>query len=239
MARLPSRAPGWRAGTCSPCTSPARTGSPAPTRPTSPRSGSWSSPSAGPHHQILGDDVSEALAGVRVGAETRFQRPAGLCRGRARCLTRNRLWGNTTSAAQEEESVANSRRSAQGDQGQRESGVGAARRGGRAGARRPRGAGGGGRRRAAPGSRTPSSPRPGPSSWPARTRCSPAPDLIVKVKEPIAAEYHRFREGQQLFTYLHLAADKPLTEFLMDNGSTPSPTRRCRPPTASCRCSPR
>jgi alanine dehydrogenase len=41
-------------------------------------------------------------------------------------------------------------------------------------------------------------------------------DLIVKVKEPIAAEYHRFREGQQLFTYLHLAADKPLTEFLMD-----------------------
>jgi alanine dehydrogenase len=41
-------------------------------------------------------------------------------------------------------------------------------------------------------------------------------DLIVKVKEPIAAEYHRFREGQQLFTYLHLAADKPLTEFLME-----------------------
>jgi alanine dehydrogenase len=41
-------------------------------------------------------------------------------------------------------------------------------------------------------------------------------DLIVKVKEPIAAEYHRFREGQQLFTYLHLAADKPLTEFLIE-----------------------
>jgi len=41
-------------------------------------------------------------------------------------------------------------------------------------------------------------------------------DLIVKVKEPVAAEYHRFREGQQLFTYLHLAADKPLTEFLME-----------------------
>lgn len=36
-------------------------------------------------------------------------------------------------------------------------------------------------------------------------------DLIVKVKEPIPAEYHRFREGQQLFTYLHLAADKQLT----------------------------
>jgi alanine dehydrogenase len=41
-------------------------------------------------------------------------------------------------------------------------------------------------------------------------------DLIVKVKEPIAAEYHRFRPGQQLFTYLHLAADKPLTEFLIE-----------------------
>ncbi len=41
-------------------------------------------------------------------------------------------------------------------------------------------------------------------------------DLIVKVKEPIPAEYHRFREGQQLFTYLHLAADRELTEFLID-----------------------
>src|ERR1700754_4128003 len=41
-------------------------------------------------------------------------------------------------------------------------------------------------------------------------------DLIVKVKEPISAEYDRFREGQQLFTYLHLAADRGLTEFLAD-----------------------
>jgi alanine dehydrogenase len=41
-------------------------------------------------------------------------------------------------------------------------------------------------------------------------------DLIVKVKEPVPAEYHRFREGQQLFTYLHLAADRGLTEFLAD-----------------------
>ncbi len=43
-----------------------------------------------------------------------------------------------------------------------------------------------------------------------------AADLIVKVKEPIPAEYHRFRSGQELFTYLHLAADRPLTEFLLD-----------------------
>ncbi|MDN5770652.1 MAG: alanine dehydrogenase [Microlunatus sp.] len=41
-------------------------------------------------------------------------------------------------------------------------------------------------------------------------------DLIVKVKEPIPAEYHRFRSGQQLFTYLHLAADRELTEFLLE-----------------------
>ncbi len=41
-------------------------------------------------------------------------------------------------------------------------------------------------------------------------------DLIVKVKEPIPEEYDLFKEGQQLFTYLHLAADKGLTEFLME-----------------------
>src|SRR5215211_1235528 len=43
-----------------------------------------------------------------------------------------------------------------------------------------------------------------------------AADLIVKVKEPVPEEYDRFREGQQLFTYLHLAANKGLTEFLME-----------------------
>ncbi len=43
-----------------------------------------------------------------------------------------------------------------------------------------------------------------------------AAGLIVKVKEPVPEEYDRFREGQQLFTYLHLAADKGLTEFLME-----------------------
>jgi alanine dehydrogenase len=40
-------------------------------------------------------------------------------------------------------------------------------------------------------------------------------DLILKVKEPIASEYHRMREGQTLFTYLHLAADRALTEELV------------------------
>ncbi len=42
-----------------------------------------------------------------------------------------------------------------------------------------------------------------------------AADLILKVKEPIAEEYSRMREGQVLFTYLHLAADKALTEELV------------------------
>lgn len=43
-----------------------------------------------------------------------------------------------------------------------------------------------------------------------------AADLIVKVKEPVPEEWHRFRPGQQLFTYLHLAADKALTDFLLE-----------------------
>jgi len=40
-------------------------------------------------------------------------------------------------------------------------------------------------------------------------------DMVLKVKEPIAEEYHRMREGLVLFTYLHLAADQPLTEELV------------------------
>ncbi len=41
-------------------------------------------------------------------------------------------------------------------------------------------------------------------------------DMIVKVKEPIQSEYHHFKEGQILFTYLHLAADKNLTDMLLE-----------------------
>ena len=41
-------------------------------------------------------------------------------------------------------------------------------------------------------------------------------DIIVKVKEPLPEEYDRFREGQGLFTYLHLATDKGLTQFLVE-----------------------
>ena len=39
-------------------------------------------------------------------------------------------------------------------------------------------------------------------------------EMVLKVKEPVAEEYHRMREGLLLFTYLHLAADRPLTEEL-------------------------
>lgn len=45
-------------------------------------------------------------------------------------------------------------------------------------------------------------------------------DMIVKVKEPQAEEYLLLREGQVLFTYLHLAADKPQAEALARQGVT-------------------
>src|SRR5690242_14916433 len=45
-------------------------------------------------------------------------------------------------------------------------------------------------------------------------------DLIVKVKEPLPSEFSLLRPGQILFTYLHLAANKPVTEALMKSGVT-------------------
>jgi len=45
-------------------------------------------------------------------------------------------------------------------------------------------------------------------------------DLIVKVKEPLASEYGLLRPGQLLFTYLHLAANRALTEALLATGAT-------------------
>jgi len=45
-------------------------------------------------------------------------------------------------------------------------------------------------------------------------------ELIVKVKEPIAPEYPRMREGQLLFTYLHLAPDTELTKQLLERKVT-------------------
>jgi alanine dehydrogenase len=45
-------------------------------------------------------------------------------------------------------------------------------------------------------------------------------DLLLKVKEPIPSEYGRLREGLVLFTYLHIAADEPLTRALLESGIT-------------------
>lgn len=45
-------------------------------------------------------------------------------------------------------------------------------------------------------------------------------ELVLKVKEPIAAEYKRMRKGQALFTYLHLAASKECTDALIESGIT-------------------
>lgn len=45
-------------------------------------------------------------------------------------------------------------------------------------------------------------------------------ELILKVKEPIAEEYHRMRKGQTLFTYLHLAASRSCTDALVTHGVT-------------------
>lgn len=45
-------------------------------------------------------------------------------------------------------------------------------------------------------------------------------DMIIKVKEPIEPEFHHLRDGLIVFTYLHLAAAKPLTEALVAAGTT-------------------
>jgi alanine dehydrogenase len=47
-----------------------------------------------------------------------------------------------------------------------------------------------------------------------------AGDLILKVKEPVAEEYHRMRKDQVLFTYLHLAASRACTDALLESGIT-------------------
>ena len=45
-------------------------------------------------------------------------------------------------------------------------------------------------------------------------------ELILKVKEPVAEEYHRMRKGQVLFTYLHIAASRACTDALLESGIT-------------------
>ena len=45
-------------------------------------------------------------------------------------------------------------------------------------------------------------------------------EMVLKVKEPLREEFGRLREGQILFTYLHLAADEDLTRALLASGAT-------------------
>jgi alanine dehydrogenase len=45
-------------------------------------------------------------------------------------------------------------------------------------------------------------------------------EMVLKVKEPLREEYRRVRDGQILFTYLHLAADEELTRALLASGAT-------------------
>jgi alanine dehydrogenase len=45
-------------------------------------------------------------------------------------------------------------------------------------------------------------------------------EMVIKVKEPIAAEYPRMRKGQILFTYLHLAASRECTDAIVKSGIT-------------------
>jgi alanine dehydrogenase len=45
-------------------------------------------------------------------------------------------------------------------------------------------------------------------------------EMIIKVKEPIAAEWPRMRKGQTIFTYFHFAADEALTKAHLESGAT-------------------
>lgn len=47
-----------------------------------------------------------------------------------------------------------------------------------------------------------------------------AAEMVIKVKEPISSEYQYLRDDLLLFTYLHLAAERELTEVLLAAGTT-------------------
>jgi alanine dehydrogenase len=64
-------------------------------------------------------------------------------------------------------------------------------------------------------------------------------EMIVKVKEPQAAERALLREGQILYTYLHLAPIPSRPPISCGQGSRRSPTRRSPAPAAPCPCSSR
>ena len=96
------------------------------------------------------------------------------------------------------------------------------------------------RRASARRSTTRSTSRPAPRSSTAADEVWGNADMVLKVKEPVAEEYHRMREG---LTPLHLpppgrrqAADRGADRA---QGHRASPTRPCSCPPAGCRCSTR
>ena len=60
--------------------------------------------------------------------------------------------------------------------------------------------------------------------------------MIVKVKEPQPAEWSQLREGQILFTYLHLAPDPAQTKGLIASGCTAIAYETVTDAKAACRC---
>ncbi|MTE16145.1 alanine dehydrogenase [Nocardia aurantiaca] len=60
-----------------------------------------------------------------------------------------------------------------------------------------------------------------------------AAELVLKVKEPIAEEYSRMREGQVLFTFLHLAASRDCTDAILRSGITAIAYETVRAPDGS------
>ena len=63
-----------------------------------------------------------------------------------------------------------------------------------------------------------------------------ASDMIIKVKEPLEPEYDLLKEGQILFTYLHLAPDPAQTQALLKKKVTGIAYEPVRPPTVLCPC---
>ncbi len=64
-----------------------------------------------------------------------------------------------------------------------------------------------------------------------------AAEMIVKVKEPVGPEYDFLRADQILFTYLHLAADRQLTEVLLESHTTAIAYETVQTAEGNCRCS--
>ena len=77
---------------------------------------------------------------------------------------------------------------------------------------------------------------PAPRWWTRAAEVFATADLIVKVKEPQPSEIAMLRQGQVLFTYLHLAADKAQTEGLMHSGATCIAYETVTDRRARCRC---